>query len=225
MSVTDRASLATTSEAVQRAQQHQAEAELKRRLSGHKVPPGLSPRHQEQERCWGWHDERARSKDKYWLDEPEESPSGIAATAQGDLFSIAATKKDTTMPTRDQMFPSKYLKASDLEAGPVTWTISSSEVETLSYQGKENDKVVLSFEESPKLLPLNVTNFDAVCDSTGIYDSDEWVGQKITLYATETEVKGKRFDTVRVRIPKKPTAAPKVKPAPVEMDDSLPDFA
>jgi hypothetical protein len=168
---------------------------------------------------------RQRGKDKHWLinDEPEGSPSGNAATAQGDLFNIAATTRDTTMPTKDELFPSKYLKAGDLEDGPVTWTISGSDVETLTYQGKDTDKVVLSFEESPKLLPLNVTNFDSVCDATGIYDSDDWVGQKITLYATECEVKGKRFDTVRVRIPKKAATTPKPKPAEAApLDDAIP---
>jgi hypothetical protein len=215
-----------TSEAVQRAQQRQAEAELTRRLSGHNIPPGLSPLHQDQERRWGWHDMRQRSKDKHWLidDEPEEPPGGNAATAQGDLPDIAATKKDTTMPTKDELFPSKYLKASDLEDGPVTWTISSSDVETLTYQGKDSDKVVLSFEESPKLLPLNVTNFDNVCDATGIYDSDNWVGQKITLFGTECEVKGKRFPAVRIRVPKKSAALkPQAKPAEnVLLDDAIP---
>ena len=70
--------------------------------------------------------------------------------------------------TRDEVFPGKYLKAADLKGKPHTVTIESAPYETLkSLDGKETQKIVLYFKNADKSLPLNVTNFDAVCDATG----------------------------------------------------------
>jgi hypothetical protein len=63
--------------------------------------------------------------------------------------------------TRDEVFPSK----SDLKGKPYIVTIESARFETLkSLDGKETQKIVLHFKNAEKTLPLNATNFDAVCD-------------------------------------------------------------
>src|SRR5262245_64644344 len=81
--------------------------------------------------------------------------------------------------TREEVFPSKYLKAADLKGKPRIVTIESAPCETLKgLDGKENQRIVLYFENVPKSLPLNATNFDAVCNATGFPDTEDWPGQR-----------------------------------------------
>jgi hypothetical protein len=132
------------------------------------------------------------------------------------------------MAKRDEIFPSKYLKASDLNGKPVTVTIESATLEALkTLDGKEQTKTVLSFRGAKKLLPLNVTNWDSVADVTGEDDSDDWRGHSIELYATTTTMGGKVMDCIRIRAPEqrelkaKPT--PTQKPLPDDdMNDDIP---
>ena len=142
------------------------------------------------------------------------------------------------MAKRDDVFPSKYLRAADLNGTPLTVTIASAPLETLKNpEGKEQTKTVLYFHGTKKLLPLNVTNWDAVADATGEDDSENWAGHKIELYPTTTEMRKKTVDCIRIRPPGQPEL-PKQKPvapAPTkkggaakkpslaeEMDDEIP---
>src|SRR5262245_28434321 len=128
--------------------------------------------------------------------------------------------------TRDEVFPSKYLKAADLKGKACVATIESAPYETLqSLDGKETQKIVLHFKNAEKTLPLNVTNFDAVCDATGFPDTEDWPGQQIELYPTKTTMGGKTMDCIRIRPPSasRPAAAapPPSKPGG-EMNDEIP---
>jgi hypothetical protein len=96
--------------------------------------------------------------------------------------------------TRDEVFPSKYLKTADLKGKPRIVTIERAPYETLKgLDGKENPRVVLYFENVAKSLPLNATNFDAVCNATGCPDTEDWPGQQIELYPTKTTMGGSRW--------------------------------
>jgi hypothetical protein len=131
---------------------------------------------------------------------------------------------------RDEVFPSKYLKAADLKGKPRIVTIERAPYELLKgLDGKENQKIVLYFENVPKSLPLNATNFDAVCDATGFPDTEDWPGQQIELYPTKTTMGGKTVDCIRIRRPSsRPTAAaapvpPPPPPPPIgEINDEIP---
>jgi hypothetical protein len=130
--------------------------------------------------------------------------------------------------TRDEVFQSKYLKAADLKGKPRIVTIESARYETLKgLDGKETRKIVLYFENVPKSLPLNATNFDAVCDATGFPDTEDWPGQQIELYPTKTTMGGKTMDCIRIRRPSsRPMAPPAPPPSPTkpvgEMNDEIP---
>ena len=88
--------------------------------------------------------------------------------------------------TREEVFPSKYLKAADLKGKAHVVTIESAPYETLkNLDGKETQKIVLHFKKAEKTLPLNATNFDAVCDATGCPDTDDWPGQRIDCIRPE----------------------------------------
>jgi hypothetical protein len=110
--------------------------------------------------------------------------------------------KDLQMQ-KDDVFPSKYLKHTDLQGKPAAATIESAVLETLkSPHGKTQDKIVLYFAGTKKSLPLNVTNFDAVADICGA-DTDDWPGCQIVLYPSKTQMAGKPVDCIRVRSPAK----------------------
>jgi len=133
------------------------------------------------------------------------------------------------MAKRDEIFPSKYLKAADLNGTAIAATIQSATIEVLKApDGKEQTKTILGFKGGKKTLPLNMTNWDAVVDLTGEDDTARWPGHKIELYPTTTEMKGKVVDCIRIRAPEqgvlKPKAKAAKKPPPVndDMDDEIP---
>jgi hypothetical protein len=132
------------------------------------------------------------------------------------------------MAKREEVFPSKYLKAPDLNRKSITVTIESAMLETLkTLDGKEQTKTVLSFRGAKKTLPLNATNWDAVAAVTGEDDSDRWPGHAIELYPTTTPMQGKTVDCIRIRPPPQRELRPEPKtdskPVPAdEMDDDIP---
>jgi hypothetical protein len=131
------------------------------------------------------------------------------------------------MVRRNEAFPSKYLKADDLDGEAVVATIKSASLDTLKgFDGKEQRKVILYFSRTLKPLPLNMVNFDSVADILG-EESDDWPGGKIELYPTTTTMNGVVRACVRVRKPDVP-AKKKAKPAAPaaaeadDMDDAIP---
>ncbi len=97
----------------------------------------------------------------------------------------------------NEMFPSKYLKGTDLVDRHVDVAI-----EGVSYTDEfdEGRKYVLQFKGAKKLLMLNKTNvgilqwlFPEVTDTGG------WIGKEIQLYAELVSFKGKTGPAVRIR--------------------------
>ena len=96
----------------------------------------------------------------------------------------------------NEMFPSKYLKGTDLVDRHVNVTI-----EGVSYTDEfdEGRKYVLSFKGAKKSLVLNKTNwgilkwlFPEVTDTGG------WIGKEVQLYAELVSFKGKTGPAVRI---------------------------
>src|SRR5947209_6261346 len=99
------------------------------------------------------------------------------------------------MPTRDQLFPSKYLKGHDLRGRDATVTIDH--VESTRIRG---DKVnIIHFEGKDKGLVMNVTIYNQIASALSEEDTDRWEGQQITIFPTETEFNGEMKSVVRVR--------------------------
>ena len=129
---------------------------------------------------------------------------------------------------KDEVFPSKYLKAADLGGKPLVVTIDRAVLETLkSPEGKSQEKTVVSFRGLKKTLPLNLTNWNSIADICGD-DTDDWPGHQIELYPTTTEMGGKAVDCIRVRPPsqrplpiKQPKKRPEAPPAD-EFGDEVP---
>ena len=135
------------------------------------------------------------------------------------------------MRTTD-LFPSKWIKAEDLDSGPQAVAIRELVIEEIG-QGKQREpKGVLYFPPRPQGLVLNATNCRTIEDAYGT-ESDAWPGNSIELFSTETDFQGKRVPCVRVRVPKEasadellsedPVNAP-IKPATkAELDEELND--
>ncbi len=111
-------------------------------------------------------------------------------------------------------FPSKYLRAADIDDGAAhVHNIHSVTVEEVA--DGEDHKPILYFDGVEKGLVLNKTNANTVA---GLYgdDTERWVGNPVEMFATETEFQGKRVACIRVRQPKaRPANAPT---APIKDD-------
>lgn len=100
------------------------------------------------------------------------------------------------------MFPSRFIKAVDLmntetnEYREATLTVTECLVEPVGQDGDQ--KPVLHFNETKKMLPLNKTNLMTCASNLGD-ETDEWGGQKVTLYVTQEAFNGQTYDVVRVK--------------------------
>ena len=127
------------------------------------------------------------------------------------------------MPTREELFPSKFLKSEDLKGKPCAVQIERAPVETLkNNKGEEQSKIVLYFVGAKKALPLNMTNFDAVVDVTGCGDSKDWPGHWLELYPSKTQMGGKLVDCIRIRRPRQQPPRMRPKLAELPPDDHPP---
>lgn len=97
------------------------------------------------------------------------------------------------------MFPSKYISPADLNGRAFTLTIRRMTNESMRQQdGTNAKKYVLWFGEANKGLVLNRTNAYIIAGMYGD-DTDNWIGKRITIYATQARVYGELKDTLRVR--------------------------
>ena len=101
------------------------------------------------------------------------------------------------MTTFNDMFPSKYLSAEDLDGKPMLVTISGLEPAQMRDGAT---KYVLSFDGQQKGLILNVTNGKSLAKSFG-KDSGLWMGKEVELYAIDTEYAGDPCKGLRLRKP------------------------
>jgi hypothetical protein len=98
-------------------------------------------------------------------------------------------------------FPSKYIKAADLQDRDWSVTLKAVEMETMEQTGEE--KPVLYFVESDRGLVLNVTNATTIATKLGD-DTDVWEGKSVVLYSATTSFSGRTVPCIRVRVPDMP---------------------
>jgi hypothetical protein len=115
------------------------------------------------------------------------------------------------------IFPSKYVRAADLNGRTITLTIKELRVEDMTnHSGEKERKPVLYFEKATKGLVLNRTNALIIA---GLYgdESDAWRGKRISIYPARVKAFGQMQDAIRVReeIPAQPLR-PKVQTVAVE---------
>lgn len=104
-----------------------------------------------------------------------------------------------------KMYDKEFLYAYDLEGRDVTVTIERVVAGTLTGTGgKSSKKPVVYFKGSKKGLGLCITNARTIASLCGGFDSEQWVGKRITLYPTTTTFGSQVVDCIRIR-PKAPT--------------------
>ena len=94
----------------------------------------------------------------------------------------------------------KFVSGDMVKDRPATMTIKEVKIESLPSikTGKEENKVILCFEESKKPLILNATNAKRLAKLFG-RDTDTWAGQVVELYAEEVKAFGALHNAARIR--------------------------
>ena len=107
---------------------------------------------------------------------------------------------------------SNFLKAADLQGKKPVLTIATAEVVEKDYQDGNGPKkqIVLSFEQTEKVLGLNFTNASRIAELTGSEDCDDWVGVSIKLFTEIVAFQNKKVDAIRI-FPELPEAPAKGK--------------
>ena len=99
----------------------------------------------------------------------------------------------------DEMYPSKYLKATDL--GNKSTTAEIEEVVYTEVGANQEKRPVVRFKGKQKMFILNKTNARAIGDLYG-KETAGWRGKRITLYPTSTEYAGKDMACIRIKEPR-----------------------
>ena len=93
-------------------------------------------------------------------------------------------------------FPSKYLKADDLQGREVRVIMANVEREKLG----DDAKPVLYFKGKDKGVVLNKTNAKTISDAYGD-DTEDWFGQPLILFSVMVSFQGNVGPAIRCRIP------------------------
>jgi arabinogalactan endo-1,4-beta-galactosidase len=104
-------------------------------------------------------------------------------------------------------FPSKYLKASDLQGRDVKVIMANVEREKLG----DDMKLVLYFKGKEKGVVLNKTNSNTIVDAYGD-DTDDWYDQELILFSVMVDFQGKVGPAIRCRVPTARDRKPKPDP-------------
>jgi hypothetical protein len=129
-----------------------------------------------------------------------------------------------------EVFPSKYLTASDLNGKPYTLTIKTVTLEEMiTHDAKKVNKPVAWFVGAQKGFVMNSTNAYIIAALYGD-DTSGWLGQRITIYPTKVKAFGTMQDCIRVKeeIPAQPKpvaqAAQAVAQSDLDDDEDVADF-
>lgn len=123
-----------------------------------------------------------------------------------------------------EAFPSKYLKASDLQQRQVLVKMANVEYEMIG----DDKKLILYFQGKEKGMVLNKTNANNISMIYGD-ETDDWQGHEVVLFEAMVDFQGKTVPAIRVRAPSRKAAPPKQQqrqPEPAmanaDMDDEIP---
>jgi hypothetical protein len=121
----------------------------------------------------------------------------------------------------NEVFPSNYLKAADLQGREIPVMIDRVEMESFG----QDQKAIVYFRGKQKGVVLNKTNAMNIAGAYGD-DTDGWVNQPVVLFSVWTDFQGKSVQAIRIRpgstVMGTTRAAPPPPPAPDEMSESIP---
>lgn len=123
------------------------------------------------------------------------------------------TNKKTQMNI-NEMYPSKWLKSSDIGDRTVVVTIAKVLMEDLGQGENKDRKPCVYFEGKEKALALNKTNASTIAKLYGP-STDGWIGKRISIYSKEVEFKGEMVLALRVSLNAPGAKAPAPAAAPM----------
>lgn len=114
----------------------------------------------------------------------------------------------------DDMFPGKYLPASDLpkqngEPNAVTIVGITSDTVNNRKTGATEKLWLVQLQEFDRPMKLKPTNARKIAQVLGSENTADWIGRRINVYATKTEVAGEVYDVIRIN-----DYVPQTAPAP-----------
>lgn len=104
-----------------------------------------------------------------------------------------------------EAYPSKYLSAEDLGEKDLTLTIQTVDLEMIGQGAQASQKLVIGFKGAKKQFVVNKTNANTITKLLGTDETDDWIGQRITIGPREVEFQGEMVMSIRVSI-KKPAS-------------------
>ena len=108
----------------------------------------------------------------------------------------------------DTAFPSKFLRASDLQGKSAKVVIARYGFEEVG----DEKKLILYFEGKQKGLVTNKTNATTIAHAYGM-EMDDWIGAEIELFMALVDFQGRQTEAIRLRIPpRRPQAAAAMAP-------------
>lgn len=119
----------------------------------------------------------------------------------------------------NEVFPSTYLKASDLADGPKDVIINNCKTEEVGQGDDARTMPILEFRDGQGALVLNKTNWNTLLTSFGGTDTDEWNGRTIQIYSAEVSFGGKMVNGIRIRIPQ---PSGQTQPSTMNLDNEVP---
>lgn len=116
------------------------------------------------------------------------------------------------------VFGGDSLKAADLQGHEPTVIIASVEMKKFD----SGNKLVITFEGKKKALVCNKTNANRIAYAFGT-NTDNWIGQEVTLFTDLVDFQGKAVEAIRVRAKKPAAPAPTQRAAVTAGEGDLPD--
>jgi hypothetical protein len=99
----------------------------------------------------------------------------------------------------NDVFPSKYLKAADLDGKTIKLTIKDVGTEMIG----DDTKLIVYFKNQEKGLVMNKTNSNNIAMVFGP-DTDGWLDQDIQVYPTMVDFQGRSMEAIRVKAVPRP---------------------
>ena len=120
------------------------------------------------------------------------------------------------------VFGGDTLKAADLQGNEVTVVIA-----TVGMKKFDNgNKLVITFQGKKKSLVCNKTNANRIAYTYGS-NTDNWIGQEVTLYVELVDFQGSTVEAIRIRPPAKRPVPQRVAQShqapPPPLDESVGD--
>lgn len=97
----------------------------------------------------------------------------------------------------NNVFESKYLKASDLNGKKIKLTVSDVSTDTFENNGKQETKLILSFAGKKKGMVLNKTNAMSLAGAWGP-ETDGWEGKECAVFPAKVPFQGQMVDALRI---------------------------